>query len=118
EVFAKDLSKFNLPSNKPKPKPTNFRSNIGLSVNSSLIVTKVDAGSKAALAGFMVGDKILRANNVTLKDFKELQTLLGTGNDFNILIERKSDKLPLLGLNNDLGGVHSGGDGKFQFFIR
>lgn len=116
EVFAKDLSKFNLPSNKPKPKPTNFRSNIGLSVNSSLIVTKVDAGSKAALAGFMVGDKILRANNVTLKDFKELQTLLGTGNDFNILIERKSDKLPLLGLNNDLGGVHSGGDGKISIF--
>ncbi len=119
EVFAKDLSKFNLPSNKPKPKPTNFRSNIGLTVNSSLIVTKIDAGSKAALAGFMVGDKILRANNVILKDFKEFQTLLGTGNDFNILIERKSDKLPLSGFNNDLGGnANSGGDGKFQFFIR
>lgn len=119
QVFAKDISRFHLPDNKPKPKPTSFRSNTGLNVNSALIVTKVDAGSKAALAGFMAGDKILRLNNTIVKNFQELQTMLAAGNDFNILIERKSDKLPLSSFNNDLSGnANSGGDGKFQFFIR
>ncbi|MBZ7946618.1 PDZ domain-containing protein [Campylobacter sp. RM9939] len=119
QVFAKDISKFNLPNTKPKPKPTNFRSNLGLSVNSSLVVTKVDPKSKADLAGFMVGDKILRVNNIILKDFKNLQTILANGNDFNILIQRKSSKLPLHNFDNGLiGDIDAGGDGNFQFFIR
>ncbi|EAK3587313.1 PDZ domain-containing protein [Campylobacter coli] len=119
EVFAKDLSKFNLPDSKPKPKITNFTSNLGLTVNTSLVVTKIDPKSKASNAGFIVGDKILRVNNIILNNFKELQNILSAGNDFSILIERKSTKLPLLNFNNELGGnANSGGDGKFQFFIR
>ncbi|EIR8280561.1 PDZ domain-containing protein [Campylobacter jejuni] len=119
EVFAKDLSKFNLPDSKPKPKITNFTSNLGLTVNTSLIVTKIDPKSKASNAGFMVGDKILRVNNIILNNFKELQNILSSNNDFSILIERKSTKLPLSNFNNELdGNANSGGDGKFQFFIR
>ncbi|WP_157046470.1 PDZ domain-containing protein, partial [Campylobacter coli] len=69
--------------------------NLGLTVNASLVVTKIDPKSKASNAGFMVGDKILRVNNIILNNFKELQNILSAGNDFSILIERKSTKLPL-----------------------
>lgn len=116
-VFERDLSHFNLPNTKPKPKVIGFTSNLGLSVNSALIITKINPGSKAALAGFMVGDKILRVNNQIVNDFKTLQDILIKGNDFNILIQRKSDKLPLEGLNGN-SGIPSSGDGNFQFFIR
>ena len=119
EVFAKDLSKFKLPDTKPKPKITSFQSNLGLSVNSSLNVIKIEPNSKAFLAGFMVGDKILRVNNAEIKDFKELQNILNAGNDFNILIARKDTKLPLSNFNDNLSkGSNSNSDGIFQFFIR
>ncbi|EAH9381076.1 PDZ domain-containing protein [Campylobacter upsaliensis] len=116
-VFEKDISHFNLPSNKPKPAPTSFRSNLGLSVNSALIVTKVDTNSKASRAGFMVGDKILRVNNEMIKNFKQLQDILAKGNDFNILLERLEKKLPLHRFDNNLD-LSQKSDGKFQFFIR
>ncbi|QWU79494.1 putative protease (PDZ domain) [Campylobacter novaezeelandiae] len=118
-VFEKDISHFNLPNNKPKPAPTSFKSNLGLSVNKALIVTKVEPNSKAATAGFMVGDKILRVNNQIIKDFKNLQDILIKGNDFNILIQRKSDKLPLSRFYDNLAtDINSRADGEFQFFIR
>lgn len=119
EVFAKDLSRFNLVDTKSKPKITNFRSNLGLTVNPALVITKVDSESKAFLAGFIVGDKILRVNNIIPKNFKELENIFNTENDFNVLIERKSNKLPLSNFNNGIGAnINSNGDGNFQFFIR
>ncbi|AXP09536.1 PDZ domain-containing protein [Campylobacter hepaticus] len=117
EIFAKDLSKFNILNTKPKSKITNFRSNLGLTINNSSIITKIDPNSKAQKAGFMVGDKILRVNNIIFNNSKELQDILTTGNDFNILIERKSNKLPLSNFDN-IADTSFGGDGKFQFFIR
>lgn len=62
----------------------------------------------------MVGDKILRVNNIIFNNSKELQDILTTGNDFNILIERKSNKLPLSNFDN-IADTSFGGDGKFQF---
>ena len=116
-VFEKDLSRFNLPDNKPKPPPTSFKSNLGMNVNSALLITSIDANSKASAAGFLVGDKILRVNNQIITDFKMLQDILAKGNDFNILLERKSDKLPVNKFDGN-GGLSGSGDGKFQFFIR
>lgn len=116
-VFEKDISHFNLPSNKPKPAPTSFKSNLGLSVNSALLVTRVDAGSKASAAGFMAGDKILRVNNIVIKNFKQLQGILAKGNDFYILIERADKNLPLHNFDNGLD-FRTKGDGKFHFFVR
>ena len=116
-VFEKDISHFNLPSNKPKPAPTSFKSNLGLSVNAALLVTRVDAGSRAGAAGFMVGDKILRVNNEVVKNFKQLQDLLAKGNDFHILIERAESKLPLHNFGSGLD-LRTRGDGKFHFFVR
>ena len=116
-VFPIDISKFDLPSNRPKKAPNGFRSNLGISVNSSLIITKIDKNSKAYKAGFMVGDKILRVNNVIMKDFKTLQNILTIENSFNVLIQRQEDKLPLYkeDVLYDLGTKN---DGEFQFFIR
>nr|WP_243832570.1 PDZ domain-containing protein [Campylobacter sp. US33a] len=111
-VFNKDLSKFNLPNSKPKPKISSFRSNLGLSVNSNLVITKVETNSKADSAGFLVGDKILRVNNQIINDFKQLQNILAQGNDFNVLVQRSSKKLPVGNLDSNQG------DGQFQFFIR
>lgn len=117
-VFERDLSHFKLPDNKPKPPPTSFKSSLGMNVNSALLVTSIDAGSKASRAGFMVGDKILRVNNQIVTNFKALQDILAKGSDFNILIERKSDKLPLNSFDNQDLGASNMADGKFQFFIR
>ncbi len=116
-VFEKDLSPFKLPDNKPKPPPTSFKSNLGMSINSALLITSIDANSKASAAGFMVGDKILRVNNQIITDFKALQDILARGNDFNILVERKSDKLPLNHFSENAGLANTS-DGRFQFFIR
>jgi len=117
-VFEKDISHFKLPDNKPKPPPTSFRSNLGLNVNSRLLVTAVEANSKAFNAGFLVGDKILRVNNEIIKDYKTLQSILAAGSEFNILIERKSAKLPLNGLYDNSSNLANKTDGTFQFFIR
>lgn len=117
-VFEKDLSRFKLPDNKPKPAPTSFSNSLGLTINSGLFIIKIEANSKASAAGFMVGDKILRVNDEIPKNFKILQDIFAKGNDFNVLIERKSDKLPLFSFNNDLGNISDNSDGKFQFFIR
>ncbi len=116
-VFEKDLSRFKLPDDKPKPPPTSFKSNLGMNVNSALLITSIDANSKASAAGFMVGDKILRVNNQIISDFKTLQDILARGNDFNILVERRSEKLPLNKFGEN-AGLSSMNDGKFQFFIR
>lgn len=116
-VFEKDLSHFKLPDNKPKPPPTSFKSNLGMNVNSALLITSIDANSRASIAGFMVGDKILRVNNQIITDFKTLQDILARGNDFNVLIERKSNKLPLNQFNTGTE-LSNTNDGKFQFFIR
>ncbi|KAA6228233.1 PDZ domain-containing protein [Campylobacter sp. LR291e] len=117
-VTEKDLSRFNLPDNKPKPVPTGYRSNLGLHINKALVVTKVDANSKASSAGFMVGDKILRINNKVVTSTQNIQDILANGNDFNVLVERKREKLPLHGYGDSIGIYADKGDGKFQFFIR
>ncbi|MCX2683360.1 PDZ domain-containing protein [Campylobacter sp. MIT 21-1685] len=118
QVFEKDLTHFKLPDNKPKPPPTSFSNSLGFTINSALFITKINPNSKASAAGFMVGDKILRVNEQIPADFKILQDIFAKGNDFNVLIERKSDKLPLFNFNNDLGSTNNTSDGKFQFFIR
>lgn len=115
-VFAKDLSKFNLPNNTlPKPRPTNtsFRSNLGLTLSPNLVVTRVQAGSKAAAAGFQVGDKILRINNQIVRNLRTAQTILANQNSFTMLVERKARNLPI-----QKQKAYARGDQIFQFFIR
>lgn len=114
QTFAKDVSKLLAPPPKPKPPaPPSYRSNLGLTVNASLVVTRVESGSKASSAGFLVGDKILRVNNQPLRDHKSLQNALAMGNSFDVLIARSSKNLPIANSQNSRSG-----DGVFQFFIR
>lgn len=115
-VFAKDLSKFNLPNATiPKPKPTNtaFTSPLGLTISPNLIVTRVQAGSKAAQAGFQVGDKIIRINNQVMKNLQAVRSVFANQDFFRVLVERKAKNLPIHKRKNSVRG-----DEVFQFFIR
>lgn len=97
------------------PPPQGYRTNLGLSLNKNLIVTKIEANSKAAAAGFMLGDKILRINNEEVKTTNDVTRILGAGNDFNFLIARSVKRLPI---QKDETRSASTGDGIFNFFIR
>lgn len=115
-VFAKDLSKFNLPNAtipKPKPKNTAFTSPLGLTISPNLVVTRVQAGSKAANAGFKVGDKIIRINNQVMKNLQSVRSVFANQDFFRILVERKAKNLPTQKRQNYVRG-----DEIFQFFIR
>lgn len=115
-VFARDLSKFNLPNSTiPKPRPinTSFKSNLGLTLSPNLVVTRVESGSKAAHAGFKVGDKILRINNQVVRNLRSAQSILANQDFFTILIERKAKNLPI-----QKQKAYTIGDQSFQFFIR
>ena len=117
-VFAKDLSGFKLADNKApsaQAKPASsslYKSALGFSLNRSLNVARIEPNSKAAQAGFQVGDKILRINNQIIRDMKSAQSALASGNEFNVLVERSVKNLPI---SSD---GRSKGDGTFQFFIR
>lgn len=115
-VFAKDLSQFNLPSAtvpKPRPVSNSLRSNLGLNLNSNLVVTRVEAGSKAAKAGFRVGDRILRINNQVVRNIKTVQSIFANQDFFRILVERKARNLPVRKEQ-----AYARGDELFHFFIR
>lgn len=116
-VFAKDLSRFNLPASatrvETKPKqPVNFTSNLGFTINRNLVITKVVAGSKAANAGFMVGDKIMRINNQTVRTLADARTIFTNESFFRVLVSRLVRKLPVNKQENHLN------EENFQFFIR
>lgn len=116
-VFAKDLSGFNLTGDKNVKKPNlGLNTLFGLTINSAKVITKIDPGSKAALAGFVVGDEILRINNAIMKTNKDIQNAFAGANDFSILIARKSKNLPIERQN--LLDSYETGDNVFQFFIR
>lgn len=116
EVFPKDLSKFNLPGVVKKPASQAFRSNLGMSINNNLIITRVEAGSKAAAAGFIVGDKILRINNEIITSAGQARSVFTAGNDFNVLISRSGTKLPPINASSELTRAKTSGE--FNFFIR
>ena len=116
-VFPKDISKFDIPANRPKKAPNGFRSNLGFYVNNALTITKIEPNSNAFRAGFMVGDKILRVNNVIIKNDKMLQDILANGISFNVLIQRQAKKLPLY-KDDILYDLGTRANGEFQFFIR
>ncbi len=118
-VSPKELSGFDMIGNeKPKNvvnivKTQDYRSNLGFSLNKNLVVSRVENNSKAAAAGLMVGDKILRVNNQALTNTASLQQVLMAGNGFDLLVSRSSTKLPIIKKSGP-----STGDGEFQFFIR
>lgn len=86
---------------------------IGLSVDRALNVSKVEPRSKAADAGFIVGDKILRLNNVIVLNQQDLQKAFNENEDLSFLVARTSRKLPV-----NFQNPYQSGDGIFQFFIR
>lgn len=127
-VFAKDLAqasnkmpatpKTTTTSSKKAPaKPVSkeFKTEFGFGVDSNLFVRSVQARSKAANAGFMNGDKILRINNETLYSINDFQRLLASSNNLNFLIQRESKRLPAQLPDRTLPNNE---DGMFQFFIR
>ena len=115
-VFPKDLSRFNLPVATSVPKPavkSAYSNNLGLTINKNLVVTKVAADSKAANAGFKVGDKLIRINNEELKNLAHAQRLFVNESFFRVLVSRAARRLPVNKQEHYLRE-----DENFQFFIR
>lgn len=118
-VFAKDLSRFKLPENvtsavKKPAQASIYRSPIGLTLNRNLVVTRIQSGSKAELAGFKVGDKVLRINNEILRTLKRAQDLIASQQSLNFLVAREEKNLPFPKKHS----ITQKGDGIFNFFIR
>ncbi|AJD04194.1 DUF7488 domain-containing protein [Campylobacter lari] len=113
-VFDKDLGVFAKPKKVVQAKPTSFYSNLGLRVDTKMNVTEVTPNSKAQMAGFLKGDKILRINNQKINNFNELQTILTQANTFDVLVSRQASNIPSA-KNNDFEHFNKG---YFDFFIR
>ncbi|STA73438.1 Putative periplasmic protein [Campylobacter lari] len=113
-VFDKDLGIFAKPKKVVQAKPTSFYSNLGLRVDTKMNVTEVTPNSKAQMAGFLKGDKILRINNQKINNFNELQAVLAQANTFDILVSRQASNIPSA-KNNDFEHFNKG---YFDFFIR
>ncbi len=107
-----DANATKAPARRVVPQANQFRSALGFSLDNSLNITRVEAGSKASQAGFAVGDRLLRIDNQVVRDLRTAQRILGAGNDFNILVERSVKNLPINPQSR------AKGDGTFQFFIR
>ncbi|MCR6593759.1 PDZ domain-containing protein [Campylobacter insulaenigrae] len=113
-VFDKDLGIYAKPKKAAPAKPTSFYSNLGLRVDTKMNVIEVSSNSKAQMAGFLVGDKILRVNNHKMHNMNEFQNILMQENSFDILISRKATNMPSA-QNNNLEQINKG---YFDFFIR
>ncbi|MBF7047864.1 DUF7488 domain-containing protein [Campylobacter volucris] len=113
-VFDKDLGIFAKPKKVVPPKPTSFYSNFGLRVDTKMNVIEVTPNSKAQMAGFLKGDKILRVNNQKMKNMDEFKDILLGASSFDILVSRKATSIPSA-QNNELEQIKQG---YFDFFIR
>ena len=115
-VFPKDLSRFNLPVAASVPKravSTNYTSNMGLTINKNLVITKVAANSKAANAGFKVGDKIIRINNQVIQSLAQAQKIFVNESFFRVLVSRAAKNLPVKSQE-----LYPRDNERFEFFIR
>ena len=116
-VFAKDLSRFNLPVATPAPKKVvkaAYTNTLGLTINKNLIITRVAPDSKAANAGFKVGDKIIRINNEVIKNVAHAQRIFVRDDFFRVLVSRAARRLPVNKQEHWLLRENE----QFQFFIR
>ncbi|TXE79632.1 PDZ domain-containing protein [Campylobacter peloridis] len=113
-VFDKDLGIYAKPKKVVPVKPSSFYSNLGLRIDAKMNVIEVSPNSKAQMAGFLKGDKILRVNNQVINNFNQLQSILNQANSFDVLVSRKATSIPSA-QNNDLEQINRG---YFDFFIR